>query len=644
MDHVIAFYNVSKEVESTVNAGPNSQPLEHFLQTLSRLKGALDYFETHNPQSIELENVKTLYERGGDALNNEFSEVVKKHSKPVPPQDLLNSVSVDEELMSGPPSSGGSRRVGQGGPESQTSDFSSIHHFPEEIQTNLIQMAEWLNLNDRDEFMNVYAKVRSHVTKTSLDQLKHHQKSASGGSLGGGSRGANRLSPGMGRKFSSPMALQDGTPGKKMSGIQRSLNRKFSTLSNRMESATGLSVGRRSLGAPIAEEQVGELEVESFCLAVSSLQRLMTSEQVLMVGIIPHQYQRKIFEKIIRDSMDTILADGEGIISRVKKAISNNDFLAIMTVFYVVRHLMTLKPLMDRTLEGCDASIRSKYNSMIHQFFTTGSMALDGFIDGIRLDATTKEKMPRDGTVFQLTSNVILFLEQLLDYVETISSILTQDTSYNQKLLLIPRKISVSDRNHALVGLYITKVLVQLNLTLVNKSDTYGDQFLKAVFRLNNNQYILRSLQKTGLLDVVGLAESDCEQNYNDMILEQKRLYSQSWGRVLNYIWSPDDIPSAILQAPGKLADKYCRIIKDKFAGFNKEIEDISSTQRSYSIPDVGLRESLKRDNKEYILPKYSGFYDKYANIPFTKHPEKYIKYTPAQVSALIDCFFDAAA
>lgn len=83
---------------------------------------------------------------------------------------------------------------------------------------------------------------------------------------------------------------------------------------------------------------------------------------------------------------------------------------------------------------------------------------------------------------------------------------------------------------------------------------------------------------------------------------------------------------------------------QDKFSGFNKEMEDISATQRSYSIPDVELRESLKRDNKEYILPKYSSFYDKYANVAFSKNPEKYIKYTPAQVSALIDCFFDAAA
>lgn len=46
--------------------------------------------------------------------------------------------------------------------------------------------------------------------------------------------------------------------------------------------------------------------------------------------------------------------------------------------------------------------------------------------------------------------------------------------------------------------------------------------------------------------------------------------------------------------------------------GFNKEMEDIAKVQRSYSIPDVELRESLKRDNKEYILPKYNQFYETY--------------------------------
>ena len=43
----------------------------------------------------------------------------------------------------------------------------------------------------------------------------------------------------------------------------------------------------------------------------------------------------------------------------------------------------------------------------------------------------------------------------------------------------------------------------------------------------------------------------------------------------------------AILLSPDKLSDRYCRIIKEKFAGFNKEFEDIAKTQRSYSIPGM---------------------------------------------------------
>jgi len=66
-----------------------------------------------------------------------------------------------------------------------------------------------------------------------------------------------------------------------------------------------------------------------------------------------------------------------------------------------------------------------------------------------------------------------------------------------------------------------------------------------------------------GLLEVVNLSAPDCQKNYEEMITEQKRLYSLSWEPVLDHIWSADtDIPTAILMAPGRLADKYCKIIK----------------------------------------------------------------------------------
>ena len=92
------------------------------------------------------------------------------------------------------------------------------------------------------------------------------------------------------------------------------------------------------MGTPsiMAEEQIqGELEVEAFCLTVAGLQRLMAGERVLMVGIIPHAYQKKMFEMITRESLDAVIKDGEAITSRTKKAVANNDFLSIMTVFQV---------------------------------------------------------------------------------------------------------------------------------------------------------------------------------------------------------------------------------------------------------------------------------------------------------------------
>lgn len=37
-------------------------------------------------------------------------------------------------------------------------------------------------------------------------------------------------------------------------------------------------------------------------------------------------------------------------------------------------------------------------------------------------------------------------------------------------------------------------------------------------------------------------------------------------------------------------------------------------------------------------------FIHRYANLPFARNIEKYVKYTPEQVAAMMDRFFDMAA
>ena len=74
LDHVIDYYSVSKEVESVVREGPNGTTLQNFLDAMRKLNVALDYFSTNNPGSIELENVRSLYKTGGDALFRKFRD------------------------------------------------------------------------------------------------------------------------------------------------------------------------------------------------------------------------------------------------------------------------------------------------------------------------------------------------------------------------------------------------------------------------------------------------------------------------------------------------------------------------------------------------------------------------------------------
>lgn len=66
-----------------------------------------------------------------------------------------------------------------------------------------------------------------------------------------------------------------------------------------------------------------------------------------------------------------------------------------------------------------------------------------------------------------------------------------------------------------------------MGLALVSRSESYSDVTLRAVFRLNNYNYILKALLNSELLNLVSIVEPQCDKMYNDQIMEQKRLYSQ---------------------------------------------------------------------------------------------------------------------
>lgn len=173
-------------------------------------------------------------------------------------------------------------------------------------------------------------------------------------------------------------------------------------------------------------------------------------------------------------------------------------------------------------------------------------------------------------------------------------------------------------------------MLSELNLTIVSKCEQYSDHATRYLFRLNNIYYILKSLQRSNTLDLLTLTERDCERHYLELIQELNSAYQKSWVRLLMYISPLDELPRPI---NGKVKEKERAVLKERFSvcarcpskpkkthingilyillqGFNKELEEIYKTQRGISVPDVQLREGLKRDNAEHIIPQYNAFFE----------------------------------
>jgi exocyst complex component 7 len=69
----------------------------------------------------------------------------------------------------------------------------------------------------------------------------------------------------------------------------------------------------------------------------------------------------------------------------------------------------------------------------------------------------------------------------------------------------------------------------------------------------------------------------------------------------------------------------------------------MTAAQKAYAVPDAELRASLRQTVVDRIVPLYTRFLERYASLPFSKNPGKYILYKPAELEAHFRHLFDTA-
>ncbi|XP_074518925.1 exocyst complex component 7 isoform X7 [Halichoeres trimaculatus] len=583
MDHVISYYHVAKDTDRIIREGPTGR-LDEYLACIAKIQKAVEYFQDNNPDSPELNTVKARFEKGKELLEAEFRSLLTRYSKPVPPILILDAISLDEEL--------------------EVQEDVVLEHLPEGVLQDIICIAGWLVEYGRNQdFMNVYFQIRSSQLDRSIKGLKDHfrKNSASSGIL---------YSPAVQTKRKdTPTKKAPKRPGK---------------------------------------DDVLDIEIDSYIHCISAFVKLAQSEYALLAEIIPEHHQKKTFDSLIQEALDNLMLEGDNIVSAARRAIMRHDYSAVLTIFPILRHLKMNKSDFDATLQGTAASTKNKLPTLITSMETIGAKALEEFADSIKNDPDKEYNMPKDGTVHELTSNAILFLQQLLDFHETAGAMLASQVlgdTYN--IPLDPRETSssassyTSEFNKRLLSTYICKVLGNLQLNLLSKSKVYEDSALSAIFLHNNYNYILKSLEKSELIQLVTVTQKKAESSYRELIEQQIMMYKSSWLKVTEHL---TDRNMPVFQPGTKLKDKERQVIKDKFKGFNDGLEELCKIQKGWAIPDKEQRDFIRQSQKKVVSDAYRSFLQRCANISFTKNPEKYHKYRPEEVEEMIEKLFDTSA
>ncbi|XP_046887666.1 exocyst complex component 7 isoform X13 [Hypomesus transpacificus] len=593
MDHVISYYHVAKDTDKIIKEGPTGR-LDEYLACIAKIQKAVEYFQDNNPDSPELNTVKARFEKGKELLEAEFRGLLTRYSKPVPPILILDAIGVDEEL--------------------EVQEVVVLEHLPEAVLQDIICISGWLVEYGRNQdFMNVYFQIRSSQLDRSIKGLKEHfrKNSASSGVL---------YSPAVQTK-------RKDTPTKK--APKRPGHDHDPRVKHQSDTLT------EKHGATAGKDDVLDIEIDSYIHCISAFVKLAQSEYALLTEIIPEHHQKKTFDSLIQEALDNLMLEGDNIVLAARRAIMRHDYSAVLTIFPILRHLKQTKADFDTTLQGTAASTKNKLPTLITSMETVGAKALEEFADSIKNDPDKEYNMPKDGTVHELTSNAILFLQQLLDFQETAGAMLaSQETSSSASSYS-------SEFSRRLLSTYICKVLGNLQLNLLSKSKVYEDTALSAIFLHNNYNYILKSLEKSELIQLVTVTQKKAEGSYRELIEQQIHMYQRSWLKVTEHL-TDRNMPA--VQPGAKLKDKERQVIKDKFKGFNDGLEELCKIQKVWAIPDKGQRDAIRQAQKRMVSEAYRNFLQRYANISFTKNPEKYNKYKPEQVEDMIERLFDTSA
>ncbi|KAB5532138.1 hypothetical protein DKX38_018808 [Salix brachista] len=243
----------------------------------------------------------------------------------------------------------------------------------------------------------------------------------------------------------------------------------------------------------------------------------------------------------------------------------------------------------------------------------------------------TSRKPMLGGVIHPLTRYVMNYVKLLVDYSDTLNSLLENDEDELDGL-----QIDDSERlqleSLSPIARRLLALLSTLESNLEEKSTLYEDGAMRYIFRMNNILYMVQKVKDSELIKILG---DQWVRNHRGQIRRYATAYLRAaWSKALSCL-KDEGIGGSSNNASSKVA------LKERFKSFNACFEEIYRIQTGWKVPDPQLREELRISISENVLPAYRSFTGRFGSqIDSGRHAGKYIKYSPDDLeNYLIDLF-----
>ncbi|CAH8871095.1 unnamed protein product [Trichobilharzia szidati] len=659
LTQVQEYHRTGRELENTIRQGPTAL-LNDYLKAMERIKEALAFFQENNSQDVEFSRLTSLYSVGLGSLEREFDGILRQAFRPINDATLIR-------LMDYKASPSDKDSV-----DSSVNDgVERLDDVPNDMLNSLRFLVKWMSENQ--SFINrpqgasqgcltKYCEYRRELIRVNLIRVRELLRKAENPSTTGAASKPGFLPPNVrGRTKRLPGFVWD------INAIRQ-----------------------------INETETEELDSEHYAIALGVLVKLMQNERVVLDHLqltdSPQDSLVLLFT-IFKNGSTDVLTEGTTLTRLMHRAQGRAEFHMVMSLLVVLRKFSQISNDLLSALQGID-SVLVDFNQLVLRLLSQSKTTLETYVQFLQQvsekSSASSTIVPADATIHELTTNALMYLENLLEFADIIGTALSFTEAGPQATNNTLKYLGNTGRNLSYLehrfGSYLFGALFALMTNLERKSEVYSEEIRRMIFQMNNIQYILKSIYKTNIHRYLLSQDREAIAKFTCVLDERKAFYSRccasvlhlqpfpescgtnsmrrrrasQFGSALVSVLSPNlnashhkHLPSGnseqskeILdeQQLTKIDNKEKASIKTLWQDLNNGLNSLTKQHNLISIPDRELRNSLEHQLVRDLVPMYHAFWERSMAVSFTSHREKYIKLSVEEFEVRIRQLFIATS